>query len=226
MRFLSFLLAFILYRQSSWSTRALGLKGCILYRTIGVNDLPLNDIAVKSLTDDTICMRAKFALAIKLDGGFDPLNLESNNGPQTGLLGFLPMDRIVKVEQNCPGPGAEFETIEDGIKIFYLRVEFECGHLDFHFRQDLARYYLAKINGTINIDPMRSENLEVDRKLFLTSDLRHHFSHKRLFEVKAKSGNPDYIFTIQFYKSEFEAFRKTSYHDFILPPDENSSLQI
>lgn len=126
-------------------------RACRLYRNIGINDLSLNDITIKSPKNENICLKAKFAMAIKLEE-FDKLHQSRDDATVSqGPLGYLPLDKVVKVEHNCPESDTEYNITSEGNMSFSMIVHFECGHLEFIFQKDQARYYLSYINGTINI---------------------------------------------------------------------------
>lgn len=259
-------------------------SSCSLFNYVGVNDLSINDIVVKSATGDTVCIKARFSLAIKVEaliGNFlnnnsveDRSNKSDNNSnnntetstennsnnniansdkesSETGateerpivnrkiVLGYIPLDVIVNVEDNCPDEIELEETEanhsnqtngdqqneskqnENQTKELEMNVKFDCGSLKFNFKKEEI-YYLSAIKGVVNIGSSTTREFISEQPMFLTSDLTHHFRFNDLIEVNSTTKVQGFILTANFYNSEFETFRNTTSRGFIRPPDENS----
>lgn len=95
-----------------------------MYKYVGVNDLSINDVVVKSSQGGTVCIKARFSLAIKVEALLEaPSNgAESLSSPvptspgcedsssDRMVLGYLPLDSVIYVEDSCP----ETQPADDG----------------------------------------------------------------------------------------------------------------
>lgn len=135
---------------------------------MGVNDLSINDIVVKSSTSNTACIKARFSLAIKVEALIENDTNQQDGttsepvGQKTIVLGYLPLDSVMHVEDSCPHEPAAQEN--DGTMgqtgeplkgkgepdELGMIVSFDCGRLAFSFRKE-DNYYLNSIKGIVNL---------------------------------------------------------------------------
>lgn len=145
-------------------------SSCSIYKYVGVNDLSVNDVVVKSSTDNIVCIKARFSLAIKVEAALENTLGEDNDAPDIPntnntngdnkriVLGYLPLDSIVNVEDSCPNksPSSQKDAAEqehgksDEPQELDMIVTFECGKLAFTFRRD-KDFYLSSIKGVVNL---------------------------------------------------------------------------
>lgn len=210
---------------------------CTIYKFVGANDLSVNDIVVKSESGDLACIKAKFSLAIKVETDSSdslvmgtserrpavPGRISSN---QRLVLGYLPLDSVVSVKNNCPRPMHHNELEgKHGLNELEMLVSFDCGNLTFSFKRD-QNFYLSAIRGLVNLDSSTVRKFEVERPMFATSDLAHHFKSNDVLQVNSTANSKAFILTANFYNLEFETFRNTSSREFILPPDDITTRHI
>lgn len=143
-------------------------SACSIYKYVGVNDLSVNDVVVKSSPDNVVCIKARFSLAIKVEAALENTLGEDGDAPDIPatndtdnkkiVLGYLPLDSIVNVEDSCPSkssssqkdpPEQENGKIEEPNELDMI-VTFECGKLAFTFKRD-NDYYLSSIKGVVNL---------------------------------------------------------------------------
>jgi len=112
------------------------------------------------------CIKARFSLAIKVEiplenavqgeGDESPDSVMIGNGEKRMVLGYLPLDSIVNVEESCPdvNPSNKKEEQADGKSSepeeLEMIVLFECGKLGFTFKRD-ENFYLSAIRGVVNL---------------------------------------------------------------------------
>lgn len=165
-------------------------RECGVHGSYGENYLTPVDILVTAGEDlDLVCIKAKFALSIKweearfvtspVNGNQSPTNstsLESNP-----ILGYVPLENVISVEQTCPEPvskdktktenesAATNETIgatgdkesesktsadKTGDKKdeeLEMIVTFDCGKFSFTFGKDDSRFYVSAIVGQVKL---------------------------------------------------------------------------
>jgi len=168
-----------------------GDKGseCGVISDVDKNYLTPIDVVVKNEDNTVACIRARFALSIKVEEAFElPHGLSSqqddrpakDNGtsPQMfrAVLGYLPLENVIKVEDTCPDEAPsnatsnketksnQDESKSDQAKLDDLQktsfkptdqqemiITFECGKLSFTFRRDKDRYYMSSIEGIVKL---------------------------------------------------------------------------
>lgn len=140
---------------------------CTIYKDVGVNDLSINDIVVKSPTSDLVCIKARFSLAIKVESAIEytqTLNESApgNEQPKDRItLGYLQLDSVAKVEDTCPDSTKQLSPREgpldkklldfhDENQQLEMVVKFDCGKLAFTFKRN-EKFYLSSIKGVVNL---------------------------------------------------------------------------
>lgn len=134
---------------------------------------------VKNSEDNIACIKAQFALSIKVEEAFT-LSAKTvqteTNGTQPGgndivrsILGYLPLEHVLSVEDSCPtkknikekqsanaNKTSEDEdksknNTDDEIDELEMIVTFECGKLSFTFRRDATRIFVTSIKGIVKL---------------------------------------------------------------------------
>lgn len=144
---------------------------CNIFKFVGVNELGINDIVVKSPESKSTCIKARFSLAIKVSAPIEnTIVTESTNEPnrtegqveeqqeESLVLGYLPMDNIKEIDDSCPeleqtnksasNNNNGTDTVEP--EELDMVVMFECGKLGFTFKRG-ENFYLSSIRGVINL---------------------------------------------------------------------------
>lgn len=147
---------------------------CSIFKDVGVNDLSINDIVVKSPKGDLSCIKARFSLAIKVEAVITPVEVSTEependlpNDPDTETkkeritLGYLPLDSVKRVDDSCPDeseptPNPTREADKKLLNSDELRmvVEFECGEMTFNFKRD-EKFQLSSIEGLVKLGKLR-----------------------------------------------------------------------
>lgn len=156
---------------------------CIILKDIGVNDLGVNDVVVRSATSSLVCIKARFSLAIKVEALLEHYNKDDPFSGRDGhnkndliLLGYLPLDSVVSVDDNCYEPLTEKKSsptsngnqkdelnrqtsLPSLAKEPELTIEFVCGKLTFTFHKDDEHYSVSSIKGVVNLGNLTEDIL-------------------------------------------------------------------
>lgn len=133
---------------------------CEIVKESTANDLTINDIVVKNPESTVACLRAIFLLNIKVqeiylkpprpDSTSPSSNASQDLNEEDGfILGFVPLDTILRVENNCPNKSSADENKE--LDELDMIVTFECGLLALRFKQSDNGVYVDGIKGQINL---------------------------------------------------------------------------
>lgn len=87
---------------------------CEVFADYGKNYLTPVDVVVKNSDNNVACIKARFALSIKVEEQFNlspkamgqMTNSSLNDGHSTirSILGYLPLEHVLSVEDSCPEP--------------------------------------------------------------------------------------------------------------------------
>lgn len=131
--------------------------------------------------DNMVCIKARFSLAIKVEAALEntlgesndvsdmPGTNDTNSGDKRIILGYLPLDSVVNVEDSCTNSNpisqknATDQDKSDHTKSEEPReldmiVTFECGKLAFTFKRD-NDFYLSSIKGVVNLGEHPNDHL-------------------------------------------------------------------
>jgi hypothetical protein len=103
------------YSESSPDSRD-NNNECAVFAEYGKNYLTPIDVIVKSSDSDTACIKARFALNIKVEEAqfvISPANdakLATNNHTSHPILGYVPLERVISVEDSCPEKSTKEEN--------------------------------------------------------------------------------------------------------------------
>lgn len=97
--------------DSSLSTLFREPAECAVFASYGINDLTPIDILVKATDSDNACIKARFALSIKVEEFDDQWPANQTNRP---ILGYVPLEHVISVEESCPESRAKGPP--DGVK--------------------------------------------------------------------------------------------------------------
>ena len=163
---------------------------CAVFADYGKNYLTPIDILVKTGNGDSdnACIKARFALSIKVeepqfvtsrafDGNQTPLAAVGANQTGHPILGYVPLEHVISVEESCPevnlakgqttkGTTASLQTngdekttlvanddedksVED--EELEMIVTFDCGKFSFTFRKDESKVYVSAIRGMVKL---------------------------------------------------------------------------
>lgn len=78
---------------------------CEVYADYGKNYLTPIDVVVKNSDDNIACIKARFALSIKVEEAFTLRPQEAAGGANEtirSVLGYLPLEQVLSVEDSCP----------------------------------------------------------------------------------------------------------------------------
>lgn len=123
-----------------------------------MNDLSINDIVVKSPQGNIACIKARFSLAIKVEAVNSPSSAPSQADASRSIeeerfvLGYLPLDTVVAVDDSCPEPKTRDNTnkaMEEPDELDMI-VTFECGRLSFKFKKDEA-IFMNQVKGYVRL---------------------------------------------------------------------------
>ena len=167
----------------------------------GKNDLTPIDVVVKNAETNVACIKARFSLAIKVESEPldligpppSPPQVDNHTQPAEGeqtppgttstpapdlsaperiVLGYLPLEHVVAVEDTCPSPPPASNTTSgaadaskqtttttqtppnkqaEQVDELEMIVTFECGKLSFTFQRDEQRTFLSRIRGVVKL---------------------------------------------------------------------------
>ena len=85
-----------------------GQPECGVISDVDKNYLTPIDVVVKSEDDSVACIRARFALSIRVDEARQQQQQQNGSEPLPRFtLGYLPLENVLKVEQTCPDEQAD-----------------------------------------------------------------------------------------------------------------------
>lgn len=143
---------------------------CEIFKELTANDLSINDIVVKNPEGNLACIKARFSLAIKVEAS-------SRTPPDTSMLnsaederfvlGYLPLDTVVKVEDSCPELKMRnsSDKASDESDELDMIVTFECGKLSFKFKRDQV-IFLDQIKGYVRLGKLDEDTIRERKKAY------------------------------------------------------------
>lgn len=153
----------IIYGQFASYTQ-INAYDCMPYQKIDDNDLTIYDIVIKGNETVDACVKARFALAFKIEEKRQTtikaeLARKANGGTNASLpaitepnifIGYVKIGNVIRAEHNCPKDD-KYNVTGEKTKTFLMMVEFECGSFNFVFERDDSnqKYSLLDMSGEI-----------------------------------------------------------------------------